>query len=401
MSVKQLLRADIARGISSEQKVDREFVHSKGKGAIFGYAVLNKGKLNDGDVRDWEIDDTALDQVIDLSNQAKIGVKSRFGHPNMSNTALGTFLGRAKNFRKDGDIVRADLYIDETAYKTPDGDLATYVLDLAESDPAAFGSSLVFDAELEYRLEKDGTRAKDSQTGEPLPALVRYKKLFASDIVDDPAATKGLFGKFFNEDVKPSAEMTTFLNKFLSTPDAVEKTINFLQRYQRNGLDEEEINNKEEVKIMELKDLTLEALKKEKPDFVEVLHTEGLEGGKEQVISDTLKLERARVASILEKSAVYEKVEDIVKESISAGDSLEVTEGKFKARKLDLLEKNAPPSPGPGTEQPEKGSLSLEEQCKQEFAKDQKLREEFKTEEAYFHFKKAEASGKVKILKKG
>ena len=125
-------RADIARG--GDVRVNRK------DEVIAGFAVVTKGVTHD---ERGEFDDVALDSVVEFGNQSKGGIKSRFGHPNMSSTALGTFLGRTKNFRRDGDVVRADLHIDRTAHETPDGDLAGYVMNLAESDPGAFGSSMV------------------------------------------------------------------------------------------------------------------------------------------------------------------------------------------------------------------------------------------------------------------
>ena len=162
-------------------------------------------------------------------------------------------MGRAKNFRRDGDVVRADLHIDPTAHKTPDGDLAGYVMTLAQSDPDAFGSSMVIYWEEEFKKET----GKD---GKALPPYIRVKKLMSVDVVDDPAANDGLFGMpFFSESVKPSAEITAFLDKFLNQPEAVEKVISFLQRY---GFNRD--TNKEEEEMFE--EITLEKLKAERSD---------------------------------------------------------------------------------------------------------------------------------------
>ena len=229
-----LFRAAVTQGIEKgKDGIARDEKHSKGIGVIRGFAVIRKGLVSDS--RGWEIDDMTLDQVVKLGNKASIGLKSRFGHPNMSNTALGTFLGRSKNFRKDGDIARADLYFDKTAYDTPDGDLASYVLDLAESDPSAFGTSIVFDYDLENRINKDGTPKKDPKTKADLPPLFRIKKLFAVDTVDSPAATDGMLSNsFFSESVKLSAEATRVLDKLIGSPDAVERIMSFLEKYKDN-----------------------------------------------------------------------------------------------------------------------------------------------------------------------
>ncbi len=229
-------RGEICFGIADGTKgIDKE------KGIIRGFAVISKGEAKGHNVR---IDDVALDQIVELGNCLEIGLKSRFGHPNMSSTALGTFLGRVKNFRREEeshDVVRGDLYIDQTAYKTPNGNLGKYVLELAESDPEAFGSSIVFDATTEIEMDEKGNPKKDESGKELLP-LVRFEGLSGCDIVDNPAANKGMFGEqFFSDSVLPSAEMTKFLDKFLLDENAVEKTIAFLSRYslanKDNGLD--------------------------------------------------------------------------------------------------------------------------------------------------------------------
>lgn len=438
---KHWLRSQITRGA---QSIDRNITHEKGVGSITGFAVLTKGLINEDDARDWEFDDISLQQILDLGNKSNQGIKSRFGHPNQSGDALGTFLGRAKNFRREGDVIRADLFFDKTAYETPDGNLANYVLGLAETDPEAFGTSMVFDAQLECRVNPDGTKQKDKD-GNVLPALVRFTSLFAVDVVDDPAANKGMFGKFLSGNTQLSAEMTSFLDKFLNHPEAVEKTIAFLERYSVNcgeledrkktkcqacgaefdfmsqpGADSgsvkcpkcgamvdesgavvSEVVTKKEGVEMEIKTLTLEALKSERSDLVGLLHKEGLEEGK----VEALKAERARVASILEKCKEFEgdkigTLAEVAKTSISDGDTLEAAENKLKDKKLALLTAAAPAAAGPGAEGSEKKELSLEEKCKQEFEASKDLQAEFKELSTYTAFKKYEAMGRIKILKK-
>ena len=220
-------RVDVARGLKDGKNgVDRE------NEIIKGFAVVSKGITHD---RRGEFDDAELNRLVQMGNESEIGLKSRFGHPNMSGTALGTFLGRIKSFRKDGDVVRGDLYIDETAHDTPDGDLANYVMKLAESDPDAFGSSMVINWEPELRYVKDDEPEKDEE-GNDLPPFIRVSKFREVDIVDDPAANNGMFGtQFFdNTNVKFSAEMTAFLDKFLNSPDAIGNVMGFLQRYSDN-----------------------------------------------------------------------------------------------------------------------------------------------------------------------
>jgi hypothetical protein len=341
----ELIRFDVVRGIESGAKgINRDFKHDKGRGAILGYSVLAKGPLNPGDVRNWEMDEVSLQQVVDLGNNSDIGLKSRFGHPNMSNEALGTFLGRAKNFRRDGDIVRADLFFDETAYKTPKGDLATYVLDLAASDPNAFATSLVTETELEIRLEKDGTPKKDTN-GNKMPALVRFKRLYSSDIVDEGAATKGMFSQFFNESVELSAKASIFLDRLLSNPEALEKVTSFFERYRTNRVDiktekEPLINlTKEEQMDDVLKALTVEQLSKERPDLFSKITTDAVIG------------ERARALGIIQAEHAEFKgmgMEALSEEAINKGLTLDASLASMRGKRLADL--NATKNPAPGAD---------------------------------------------------
>jgi len=100
-------RTDVSR--QPPARVDRE------GGVIYGAAMMQTGDLNSGDVRPFTADSETLQQVEQLGNAARNGIKARFTHPNMSNDGMGSYLGRWTNFRIDGDTVRADLHIADAA----------------------------------------------------------------------------------------------------------------------------------------------------------------------------------------------------------------------------------------------------------------------------------------------
>lgn len=179
-------------GVDKEEKILR------------GYVVAQEGPFKTPGR--GEFDKAALREIVRMGNAARGGLKSRFTHPDMSNDGLGKFLGRSQRFslasatvQRQGelvevDAVRADLHFDATALTTPpEGGrpLGWYVMHLAESDPDALSSSLVLHADEEVRLNKDGTRMKDSE-GNDLPPLWRPIRLHASDIVDTGDAVDGL-----------------------------------------------------------------------------------------------------------------------------------------------------------------------------------------------------------------
>lgn len=383
---RELLRTEIARGIKKGFGVDRE------KGIIRGFAVMTRGFIKDQ--RGWEIDETTLNQVVEAGNSFKTGLKSRFGHPMMSSEALGTFLGRVKNFGKEGDVVRADLYFDESAYKTPDGDLATYVMDLAENDPEAFGASVVLlEYDLEEQFEADGKTPKKDANGNPLPERLRVAKLSSVDVVDEPAANDGFFGKFFPDNVKLSAGFTEFLDRFIQDPESVDKAVSFLKRYQNT-------RDKKEEAEMDLKSLTLEMLKTERPDLAETLAKEAKATG----VSEGTASERKRVLGILAKSDLpeYQNMRGMAKISIENGDSPEAAEGKFKDQRIKDLETQAPKTPGPGDgdQGGDASNLSVEEQCKKDWETKPGIQKEFSSLGSYTAYVKAVKRGQVKELKK-
>ncbi len=186
-----------AAAVGRPVKVDRE------ARILRGFVVAQTGPFKEADPR-GEFDGKSLKQIVALMKKEPKGLKSRFTHPDLSADGLGKHLGRAREpwieeitVTRHGEklqveAIRADLHFADSASKTPSGDLAGYVMDLAEEDPDALSSSLVLEREEEYRLNRDGTRQRDEASGKSLPALWRPTKLHAADIVDTGAAVDGL-----------------------------------------------------------------------------------------------------------------------------------------------------------------------------------------------------------------
>lgn len=168
-----------------------------------GVILASEGPFREPEPR-GEFNTKSLEMVCEMGGAKPSGLKARFGHPDMSSDALGTFVGRHKNCRMstvtvtlDGGekkrlkCVRADTHLAEAAFDSPKGNLADYIMTLAEEDPEALMLSLVLEPREEYRLEKDGSRKKDAD-GNPLPPLWYPEKLHACDFVDQGAATDSL-----------------------------------------------------------------------------------------------------------------------------------------------------------------------------------------------------------------
>jgi hypothetical protein len=199
----QWLRAGFSGRIAA---VDRD------KQVIRGYVLAQEGPFKSAGRGAFDRD--ALQEIVRLGNATRTGLKSRFAHPTLSDDGLGKHLGRAKNLRLDTALdartgrtvaaVRGDLHFDPSASKTPSGDLADYVLSLAESDPDALSSSLVLEADEEVRLDAKKRPLTDAD-GNDLPPLWRPTRLHASDIVDTGDAVDGLLSANLDASALPDA----------------------------------------------------------------------------------------------------------------------------------------------------------------------------------------------------
>jgi hypothetical protein len=218
------------------------------QGIIEGVKVCTEGEASGHGVH---LDSEFIQTVVKFGNEKKQGLKARFGHPNMCSTALGTFIGRHKNFREQTTVrddgskaltAVADLFLSNEAKGAPGGDLHTYILGLAKNEPDMFGESIVFTPGREYRKTSDGDNAyvtwqtgpdgkelfdedglrllgyvdKDGKPINPKETplseeiYVECAALHACDCVDDPAANDGLFSKFAGETV--AGQITEFLD---------------------------------------------------------------------------------------------------------------------------------------------------------------------------------------------
>lgn len=188
------LRAAPARGLASEASVSTKD-GDYGAGIIYGAAIVTRGEALG---HEFWCDGVFLQQVNDALNATPRGIKSRLAHPGLSSDGVGKVLGRFRDSFVDGDIVRADLHFVRTAHSSPGGDIAGYVMGLAAEDPELFGTSIVFepDAAAEEvfwseNIDEDGEFVSPDPQNERNLRHARLGKLWASDVVDEPAANPG------------------------------------------------------------------------------------------------------------------------------------------------------------------------------------------------------------------
>jgi len=185
-----------ARSVGTIERVDHRGGY-RGQGVIRGVSVITSGEAMGHDL--W-IDSVMLEQVADSINQKNKGLKSRFTHPSMSGDGLGKFVGRVMDAEVQGDQVVADQHFSQAGHSTPDGDLAGWLMDMAEDDPDAYGLSIVFDVDADAVDEFVGENTEAGLWKSPDPdnkrnlPHARLAEIRAVDSVDEPAANPaGLF----------------------------------------------------------------------------------------------------------------------------------------------------------------------------------------------------------------
>lgn len=187
------LRARVATG---NPAVDRKG-GNYGFGLISGVSIITRGEALGHDL--W-IDTEFLQSTADAINARSEGLKARFTHPGMSGDGLGTMLGKVTGAQVAGNQVIGDLHFVESATKAPDGNLADYVMTLAEDTPEDFGLSIVFSTDAEAMQAHVDANTQGGRFVSPDENNLsnyqhaRMQELRAVDVVDEPAANPdGLF----------------------------------------------------------------------------------------------------------------------------------------------------------------------------------------------------------------
>ena len=186
-------RAAKAHGIEA---VEREGGRYE-SGLIRRVSIITRGEALGHDL--W-VDRDFLSDVTAEINASDRGIKARFTHPGLSSDGIGTKLGTVHDAHRDDGQVFADLHFQRASHVTPDGNLADYVMTLAEETPDQFGVSIVFehDQELEeVHTQEHMTEGRyispDEDNKNNFPHAMLHA-LRAADVVDEPAANPdGLF----------------------------------------------------------------------------------------------------------------------------------------------------------------------------------------------------------------
>lgn len=181
-------------------------------------------------------------------HHTKVGMKCRFGHPAMSNDALGTEVGRYHNFKVVDDKMVADLHVYESANLSPTHPGAgDWILSMAEEDPHAIMTSIVFTVDHYYQYHDSNkfkvrrgeygwvSEDKKFKFNPNEKIYVELAELWGNDLVDEGAATDKLFSAIANPD-KFAVIATQFLDEHPKIAvwlgENPEKLEGFIQKYQ-------------------------------------------------------------------------------------------------------------------------------------------------------------------------
>lgn len=347
--MKARFRATFAAGAADLprfEKIDKEAE------VLYGVQITLEGEAKGHGVF---LDREFCEAVAAQGNKAgDAGIKVRFGHPAMCSDALGTYLGRAKNFRvaeverklEDGSTVKvagvlADIHIASESHSAPTGDLGKWVLEAAENSPDTFGQSIVFTYADWVVKDADGARhSYREEVSDPFDAWLKENEdasyeskskksselydawmaksadgkfyavlghLLGTDFTDTPAATDGVFS---------STDLASQAEKMLEENPEIVATL-----------------KKEPAKVLEFLDRM--GLTK----GLESARVAGLQAAKDKEIA-ALKAKIGELEARPSTASLEESLAAKTAELASMADSLSAKDGEIENLKKDLA-KNA------------------------------------------------------------
>jgi hypothetical protein len=163
----------MSKGTIFNFAVDTASAVDADKGVILGVAVITAGPARGH--FDWAsgnplyADAKTLQEVKSCAETYSGGLKVKFNH----GSGVGDIVGSLRNFRIDGDILRADFYALQTSPNR------AYLFEIAATMPESFGLSISFSGKPEENDDK---------------SFARCAEIYSADFVDEPAANpNGLF----------------------------------------------------------------------------------------------------------------------------------------------------------------------------------------------------------------
>jgi len=223
-------------------------------GVIKGVSVITLGQARGHDLI---IDQTTLEQVVAAAQSYENGVKVKVDHGG----GVFSIVGSVKEFRIEGDKVKADLHLLKTAEKKH------HILELARELPDTFGLSVSING---LHEQKNGN------------TYARCSRIRSCDIVTDPAANPdGLLEEGATVDT-PTTNMDTELSELKNWCEKAEKRFSSLEAMLGELKKAIEVPEEEEKDDKDKEDMS-EAIKKELSEVIASVDA------KFEAVNETLK----------------------------------------------------------------------------------------------------------------
>jgi len=224
-------------------------------GVIKGVSVITLGQARGHDLI---IDQTTLEQVVSAAQAYEKGVKVKVDHGG----GVFSIVGSVRDFRIEGDKVKADLHLLKTA------DKKQHILELARELPDTFGLSVSING---LHEQKNGN------------TYARCSRIRSCDIVTDPAANPdGLLEEVATVDTQPT-NMDTELSDLKNWCEKAEKRFSSLEAMLGELKKAVEVPEEEEKDSKEDKEDMSEAIKKEVSEALAAVDA------KFEAVNETLK----------------------------------------------------------------------------------------------------------------
>jgi hypothetical protein len=149
-------------------------------------------------------DGKTLMMMLALSQQKSRGIPQFFGHTGISENGMGRKIGKAMNFRIEGNTLRHDIQYFKPATQSPvfNENVLDYIFDMVAQHPEEIGESVVIQADTVWTFADGLESPAVENESRPTAALTDYPVMrptafYSVDVVTEGALTpNGMFEAF-------------------------------------------------------------------------------------------------------------------------------------------------------------------------------------------------------------
>lgn len=321
-------------------KIDREG-GAFNAGLIQQISLISVGQALGHNI--W-IDEVFLNQLNEAIALKETGLKSKYMHASIISDSIGTLIGKVVNPRIIDNKLAGDLSFAKSSTKSRYGDLADYVMTLAQQTPDFFGASLQFDLDvttMQVLVQVAGgtLRVQDGQfitQNFKSPDIrnvnnyphARLSAVNALAIVDEPAANpQGIFAVNFSKINEQIAIIANIIKAQLSG----KKQYGLLKELSKMNVEikEKEEQVKQEAPEVKQEAPAVEQVKQEAP-VVEQAKQEA------PVVQQEAPVIKQEAPEVKQEAPVEEQEENKQKQSQPTAEVLQAMLSKIEALQIKL-----------------------------------------------------------------